>query len=182
MTPYLYLNLPSIESILSKNFNYPDPKTNPKGMLWRYPPSAVFDENFLNYLSAVGINPTVSVIFYRDNLWKGNPHTDGISGKSSWSINWNIGAAGQLHWYKELKIISVDQIYNSGGWFPYDINNLIKTDSVIYDGPMLLRVDIPHSVDNIEPGERWCITLRGNPKKDWESTVAFFNSANLVKS
>lgn len=93
-----------------------------------------------------------------------NIHIDGSSGNGMWAINKVIDGTNiaTMNWY------SVNPEYvpsvNSSGidtkYTLYSADNVSKTHEYILIGTVLVKIGIPHNINNCDNIPRWCVSIR----------------------
>jgi hypothetical protein len=157
----------------------------------------LLNEEWLDYLSSIGIPVDSLLIFYRDpHLVYPSAHVDILWHTDSpniFALNWVFSPNDDsvMTWYdvpyetgiSELTPVNTKYVY----WNLEDIQDKEFARHTIGDKLTIVRTGIAHNViTNDQP--RWVISLRskviGNPNyHDWNSAVDYFNTTlKLVKS
>ena len=154
-----------------KNFSN-DYETN------RIYPNDIISNNGLDFLKLIGMKP-----FPECNLFISNPmtateiHCDGPS--LSYAINYSWGTDSfRMKWFKETfpgkeKFTTAKTRYSV-----YDKNQVEQIEETVIPGNslILVRINIPHSVENFKNNTRYCLSIRGTPVLDWNGIVNCFKN------
>ncbi len=123
------------------------------------------DPNFVAiFQHYTGANPTNIQLFHTPpNTLNRNIHMDGSAPSDMWAINQVVSGTrnGIMRWFRsdsnKLEYIQtgITTKYNK-----YDISEVTETDRHIIDEISLVRIGIPHNIDNPDNDSRWCISIR----------------------
>mgnify|MGYP000446851047 CR=1 FL=1 len=157
--------------------------------IWFIPAQDVFSQQWLSYVSSLGLDLVHTMIFYRGPYQSTRfAHLDLKSGNpfiiNHFAINWVIdGIGSEMFWYK--KPPEKFEVMWTSAKTPYvqwKKNELEMIDRcAIKNNMTLVNVGIPHSVTVTEQG-RWCISVRTSDDDDlpWDQIVEKMRKLNLL--
>jgi len=170
------------------NWKFPDVPVTGNG-IWCIPAQEVFSQEWLSYVSSLGLDLVQTMIFYRGpyrstrfahiDLYYGDTNT-----VNNFAINWVIdGIGSEMVWYKmPLKKSKVQWANADIPYINWDRRELEMIDRcAIKDKMTLVNVGIPHSVNMAEQG-RWCISVRTGEENNfpWDQIVEKMRERNLL--
>jgi hypothetical protein len=157
--------------------------------IWSIPVQDVFSQEWLSYVSSLGLDLVHTMIFYRGpyrstrrahlDLYYGDPFTI-----NNFAINWVIdGIGSEMLWYKmPQEKFEVQWTPANTPYVHWERNELKVIDKCAIKSQMtLVNVGIPHSVNVAEQG-RWCISVRTSEDDDlpWDQIVEKMRRLNLL--
>jgi hypothetical protein len=157
--------------------------------IWCIPAQDVFSQEWLSYVSSLGLDLVHTMIFYRGpykstrfahlDLYSGDPFTI-----NHFAINWVIGGIGsEMVWYKKpAEKFEVLWTPADTPYVQWEKSELEMIDRCAIKTQMtLVNVGIPHSVNVTEQG-RWCISVRTGDDDDlpWDQIVEKMRKLNLL--
>lgn len=109
-------------------------------------------------------NPTNIQLFYTPpNTMNRNIHLDGSGPSDMWAINQVVSGTrnGIMRWFESD---SINVKYNQTGittkYYSYDISEVTEIARHVLNGLTLVRIGIPHNIDNPDNEPRWCLSIR----------------------
>ena len=170
------------------NWKFPDVPITGDG-IWSIHARDVFSQEWLSYVSSLGLDLVDTLIFYRGpyrstrrahlDLYSGNPFVI-----NNFAINWVIdGIGSEMIWYKmpsekfEVMLTPANTPYVH--WERSELEIIDKC--AIRTQMTLVNVGIPHSINVAEQG-RWCISVRTSDEDDlpWDQIVEKMRERNLL--
>jgi hypothetical protein len=120
-----------------------------------------YDAKLIDWCRSVSIEiAQIELIYTPANGW-GKPHIDLHKLKDLCKINWVYGGEGSvMNWYSVKSDRSGSIVNNSVSTFitTFHTDDLNKIYGCCVRGPTLLKVGIPHNVENTSDQERWAIS------------------------
>ena len=142
----------------------------------KIPINKIASSEGINFINQLRITPSPLV-----NLFIGPPnsktsiHHDSVH--QSYAINhvWD-DTRSIMRWYKQLSqgesnLTTANTPFTS---FKEDQVELIEELEFPKNKLILVRIDIPHSVENYSNEKRLCLSIRGIPTLKWHDAVSFF--------
>lgn len=155
--------------------------------IWKESIDSVFSKEWISYLENLGFQmwPQTLMFYRRPNYYAYRAHVD--VQKVVCGFNWVIGGSdSDMIWYKKTDVTQERDALTSVAFTPYlswPVSELeeIERHTLSRTKVTLVRVDIPHAIE-VRSEDRWGISVRPLGKKfeNWESTVDFFRSKNLL--
>jgi hypothetical protein len=171
-----------------ENWQFPKVDITRDG-IWAMPAKDVFSQEWLSYVSNLGLDLVHTMIFYRGpycstrrahlDLYHGDPFTI-----NNFAINWVIdGIGSEMVWYKmPQKKFEVMWTPANTPYVHWERRELEIIDRCAIKTKMtLVNVGIPHSINVGEQG-RWCISVRTSEDDDlpWDQIVEKMRKLNLL--
>jgi hypothetical protein len=137
----------------------------------------------LNFIKKINMKP-----FPDCNLFISRPmavteiHCDGLSLSYALNYSWNVEYF-RMKWFKEIylgkeKYTTAKTRYTV---YDYDQVELIEEVDIPGNSLILIRINVPHSVENFSNNERYCLSIRGIPVLNWEDIVSYFKNYLLLE-
>lgn len=160
MKPYLALR--SNPKLLTDDFSVPDFSSN-SVKIFRVDYSFLTQECidiFEYYSNAKPLN--IQLFYTPPNTINKNIHIDGTRYNDMWAINHVIGNEnGIMRWYNtdnEIEPASKSGI--STRYISFAPEQVTEIDRHAVTGVSLVKIGIPHSIDNPSEQPRWCLSVR----------------------
>lgn len=141
--------------------------------------------NGLKFILQMKMIPRYNKLFISPPNMTSSIHIDSLS--QSYAINyvWGEGES-KMRWFEVMTDEPNKPAVTTAG-DDYMIYNdtqvkLIEEIEVPHNTLMLVRTDIPHQVSNYSDTKRYCLSVRGSPKMNWEDAVAHFRPYFLEES
>ncbi len=159
--PYLELNLGV--NILNNSYVMPEFDQD-RVKIYRLEYSNLNPEFVSIFQKYTRSNPTNIQLFYTPpNTMNKNIHLDGSGVSDMWAINQVVSGTknGIMRWFNS---ISDNVKYNQTGittkYYSYDISEVSEIDRHTIKDSAIVRIGIPHNIDNPDNEPRWCISIR----------------------
>jgi len=188
MSGKCWYNISAVNS-LSDNWKLPEyPKSGNYG-IWKYRAIEVFNKEWLNSMSDIGIDIVSAMVFYRGPyMGTKGAHVDVGTIEPlnivKFGFNWIIGGRGsKMLWYErpkgDLKVLYTPANTPYIQWLDTDLKEIDST--TMESSPTLVKVDVPHKV-SMGPAPRWCISARPRLESSitWDEAVENLRSKKLL--
>ena len=137
----------------------------------------------LNFIKKINMKP-----FPDSNLFIASPmaateiHCDGPQQSYALNYSWNVKCF-RMRWFKEIysgkeKYTTAKTLYT---FYDRDQVELIEEADIPGNSLILVRINVPHFVENFSNNERYCLSIRGTPVFNWESIVNYFKNYLLLE-
>lgn len=142
----------------------------------------------LNFLKKIRIFPNQLVNFF---IGPPNSSTDihidtpSHPGPHSYAINyvWAKSGTSKMKWFKSTAPGQKNYTTSNLLFHSFSINEveLIEEIEVPVKTLMLVRIDVPHLVENYSVDKRYCLSIRGLPYLEWEDISKYLSSYILAE-
>ena len=178
----------SVANALKPDFQLPTPKY-PIGQTWMYKAIDIFNEDWLDYLKASGLEIGLSMVFWKNkNYIIKTPHVDVYQGGENlqeFGLNWTIkGIGSEMIWYK-IPTGRYTVKFNEAGTpyanWPLAQLSEIERHYIGRETITLVKTGIPHEI-SVKEEERWSFSTRikGQGGMKWETIVDLLRCNNLI--
>lgn len=130
--------------------------------------------NGLNFLNKIKIRsfPTVNFFVGHPNLVT-NIHIDNRN--LEWALNYVWGSKNsEMSWHTETDSSVTEQTSASTNYIVFDETKSLEIEKFnLYQKLVLVRINVPHRVQNISSDIRYCLSIRGFPKLNWNDIINY---------
>jgi hypothetical protein len=159
----------------------PTPWGEARNWALQYPSSdLVLSKEAIDFLNSINILPSVDGA-NTVNLFRGDPKADMHIHKDPgprWSLNFVFGSNdSDMIWYREGPDAKTRMWTSVTGRqaMSYEPAGMIEVDRVCMQGLQLVRIDVPHSVENRSASTRWAACVKDRTKDwTWDEAVEYF--------
>ena len=159
----------------------PTPWGEKRNWALQYPPSdTVLSTEAIDFLKKIDVLPSVDGP-NTVNLFRGDPVSDmhiHLDPGPRFSINYVFGTENSdMVWYEagpntQTRLWTSVTGRKAMSWHQ---EGMIEIDRVRMIGLMLVRIDVPHNIQNYSTDTRWCAAVKDRTKDwTWDQAVEFF--------
>lgn len=132
----------------------------------------------IEFLSSVGLQDIRALVFKTPPHTKSSIHVDGSTLHEQWAINWVWGGDHIMRWWKPNDpVIRSQNLKYTNSNTPYAFwsdNTATVVEQVKLTKPALIKIGVPHSVENFSSSDRWCLSVRSNIPTTWNIGLDIF--------
>jgi len=144
----------------------------------------IINKEFLYFLAQLNLNiGNSNVLFYTPPFGHLGIHIDGDTLHNNCMINWVWGSnSHKMFWYELISPnMETKKFSNNDEYISIPASNAREIDSQEIKYPSLVKVGVPHSIENYDFNGRWCLSLDVNLKDKNEKIPGIdFSIANLI--
>jgi len=134
--------------------------------------------DLINFFKSVGLKDIRALIFRTPPNTKSSIHVDGASLHEQWAINWAWGGDHLMRWWNPISpVIKSQNIRYTNANTPYLFwtdNEVTLAEQVKLIKPAIIKIGVPHSVENFSSTNRWCLSIRSNIPSTWNTGLDIF--------
>jgi hypothetical protein len=176
------------ENFLSEKFNLDDHIPNDKDSVCLFKLNYSFLSSDLVYWFRDNLNvkpQNLNIqLFYTPPFWKNKGvHVDGFKSLEMWAINKVINGSksGIMRWYKNKTDGHKFFTNANTSSLLYNYNEVEEIERELISDTSIVHIGIPHSIDNIDPLPRWCLSVRPYfYQTSYQNTVKLLKEKNLL--
>jgi len=132
----------------------------------------------LEFFSDIGLLDIRALMFRTPPHAKSSIHVDGSTLHELWAINWVWGSDHIMRWWKPNDpVIRPQNLKYTNSNTPYAFWTYTEAtviEQVKLTKPALIKVGVPHSVENFSSSDRWCLSVRSNVPSTWSTGLETF--------